>query len=274
MVHISLQPEILGHILGFPITNSFILSLLTAIILIGVGVFVAKSLRFIPNRLQNIVELIIEGLLGFMTQVLGDAKLARKFFPLIATIFLFILVNNWIGVLPGTGSIGFYENENAHVLESPEGTDAHEEIEPQPLEEKEESHGQFVPFFRAANSDLNTTLALAFVAMGAIQMYGIAKLGFFAHIGKFIILTKGPIYFFVGLLELIGEFAKIFSFSFRLFGNIFAGEVLLVIIMTLVPVIIPIPFLFLEFFVGFIQALVFSMLTLIFLKVATTEVEH
>jgi F-type H+-transporting ATPase subunit a len=156
-----------------------------------------------------------------------------------------------MGVLPGVGSLGFYE-----------------------------THGEehvFVPLFRSANADLNTTLALAIVAMVAVQLYGIQRLGFFSHWSKFFIFNKGPVYFFVGILELIGEFAKVVSFSFRLFGNIFAGEVLLIIVAALLPTLLAfglLPFLFLEFFVGFIQALVFSMLTLIFLKVATTEVEH
>jgi len=247
-MHVSIQPEIIGVLLGMPISNSLILSLLTALILVGGGLLVVTSLRLVPQKLQNGVEIVVEAILDFITQVLGDKEQAKKFFPLIATIFLFILLNNWIGVLPGIGSIGFYEIDHG------------EEV--------------FVPFFRSANSDLNTTLALALIVMAAIQLYGIQKLGFFRHWAKFFIFTKGPIYFFVGLLELVGEFAKIISFSFRLFGNVFAGEVLLLIVMLLVPLVIPLPFLFLEFFVGFIQALVFAMLTLIFLKVATTEVEH
>ena len=247
-IHISLQAETLGHLFGLPITNSLILSLLTAFFLVGGGFLVAKRLQWVPGKAQSTVELIIGGLLDFMTQVVGDRKQAFKFFPLVATIFLFILFNNWIGVLPGTGSIGMFEEE----------------------------HGQsvFVPFFRSAAADLNTTFALAIIAVLAVQLYAIQKLGFFGHIGKYFNFTHGPIHLFVGLLELVGEFARVVSFSFRLFGNIFAGEVLLIIIMTLVPVLIPLPFIFLEFFVGFIQALVFAMLTLVFLKVATTQVEH
>ena len=247
-MHISLQPEILGEIFGLPITNSLVLSVLTAVLLVGGGLLVVRTLKLVPDKVQSGVEIIIEALLDLMTQVLGEKSQAKKFFPLVAAIFLFILFNNWIGVLPGTGSVGIFETEH--------GKEA------------------FVPFFRSANSDLNTTLALALVVMIAIQLYGIQKLGFFAHMSKFITLTKGPLNFFVGILELIGEFAKVLSFSFRLFGNIFAGEVLLIITMTLVPLLAPFPFLVLEFFVGFIQALVFAMLTLIFLKVATTQVEH
>lgn len=247
-MHISLQAEVLGEILGMPITNSLVLSLLTAFLLVGGGFLVARALKLVPGKVQSTAELAIDGLLDFTAQVVGDRKQALKFFPLVATIFLFILLNNWIGVLPGTGSVGFYEHE--------------------------EGHDVFVPFFRSANADLNTTFALALIAVLAIQLYAVQKLGFFGHIGKYLNFTHGPIHFFVGLLELVGEFARVLSFSFRLFGNIFAGEVLLIIIMSLVPVFVPLPFIFLEFFVGFIQALVFAMLTLVFLKVATMEVEH
>lgn len=247
-MHISLQAETLGTILGIPITNSLILSLLTAFLLVGGGFFVVFSLKVIPSRVQGSVEVVLGGILSFMAQTLGSIEQAKKFFPLVATLFLFILLNNWIGVLPGTGSIGFFDAQNGKEV--------------------------FVPFFRSANSDLNTTLALALISMVAIQLYGIRKLGLMRHVGKFIVLTKGPVHFFVGILETIGEFAKVLSFSFRLFGNVFAGEVLLIIMMTLIPVLVPFPFLLLEIFVGFIQALVFAMLTLVFLKIATAEVEH
>jgi F-type H+-transporting ATPase subunit a len=217
--------------------------------------------------------------------VLGDRKQAAKFFPFVATIFLFILFNNWIGVLPGVGSIGFYEThakEEAHVedmvSEALTEESAHEQ-EPAVSGESEvhEESRVFVPLFRAANADLNTTFALALIAVVAIQLYAVQRLGFFGHVGKFINVTHGPIHFFVGLLELVGEFAKVLSFSFRLFGNVFAGEVLLVIMMSLLPSLVSaaaLPFFLLEYFVGFIQALVFAMLTLVFLKVATAEVEH
>lgn len=248
-MHISFTPEILGSIFGMPISNSLILSVLTALLLVGGGFLVTRFLQVIPKKLQNGVEILVEGILDFMTQVLGDRGQAKKFFPLIASIFLFIIFNNWIGILPGTGSLGVYEIEQGKQV--------------------------FVPFFRSANSDLNMTFALALISVFAIQLYGVKKFGFFRYFSKFFVFTKGPINFFVGILELIGEFAKVLSFSFRLFGNIFAGEVLLIIIMTLVPFIIPLPFILLEFFIGFIQALVFAMLTLIFLKVATMETtEH
>ena len=239
-MEISLKPEILTSFLGIPISNSLVLSLFTAFILVGLGVFAVQSLKVIPGKLQNAAELIIEGILDFVAGALGNREQAVKFFPLVATIFLFILFNNWLGVLPGTGSLTL----------------------------------RGIPLFRSANSDLNTTFALALISVIAIQWYGIRTLGFSKHISKFFNFTHGPIEFFVGILEFIAEFAKILSFAFRLFGNVFAGEVLLIIIMTLVPILAPFPFILLEFFVGFIQALVFAMLTLIFLKIATETVEH
>lgn len=247
-IHISFQPEILGTILGMPISNSLLLSVITASILMIGGFLIARSLKTIPEKAQSILELIVESILDFMDQILLDKEQAKRFFPLIASIFLFILFNNWIGILPGIGSLGFFEYEHGEKI--------------------------FVPLFRSANSDLNTTLTLGLIAVLATQFYGIKQLGAFTHLSKFFVFTKGPIHFFVGILELVSEFAKIISFSFRLFGNIFAGEVLLVIIMTLMPILAPFPFLFLELFVGFIQALVFAVLTLIFLKVAVTTVEH
>src|SRR3972149_2418520 len=107
-MHISLTAEQLGQIFGLPITNSLVLSFLTAVLLVGSGFLIAKRLHSVPGKLQSGTEIIIESLLDFMTQILGDRKLVLKFFPLVSTIFLFILLNNWIGVLPGIGSFGFY----------------------------------------------------------------------------------------------------------------------------------------------------------------------
>lgn len=246
-IHISFQAEVLGSLFGVPVSNSLILAVITGVVLVSAGLFAVRKLTSVPSKAQATAELVIEGLLALMEQILGSRKQALSFFPLVASIFLFILANNWLGLLPGIGSFGFTEGEAGHEV--------------------------FVPFFRSANSDLNTTLALALISVGATQLFGISRLGFFKHVSKYINFSS-PVYFFVGLLELVGEFAKVVSFSFRLFGNIFAGEVLLIIIMTLVPVLAPFPFLFLELFVGFIQALVFAVLTLIFLKVATETAEH
>ncbi len=247
-MELSLKPEIITSFIGIPVSNSLILSITTASLLLGCGFFAVRSLSLVPRKLQNGVETVVSGILDFMAGVAGNKKQAMAFFPLVATLFLFILLNNWLGVLPGTGSLGFWEEHGGER--------------------------SFVPLFRSANSDLNTTLALALITMIAVQWYGIRKLGLLHHLSKFFVLDKGPIYFFVGLLETIGEFARVLSFSFRLFGNIFAGEVLLILMMSLAPFFIPLPFFALEIFVGLIQALVFAMLALIFLKIATETPSH
>ncbi len=243
-MHIAFFPEKLIEVGGIPISNTIVMSWLAMAFLMGVAFLLRGRLKPVPGKVQNVVETLIEGAESFMTTVTGDKEKTRKFFPLIVTFFLFILLSNWMGILPGVGSIGIWEaGEHGRVL---------------------------VPFFRSTNSDINMTMALAMISVVATQIFGISLVGFFKYSSRFISF-KGPINFFVGILELIAEVAKIISFSFRLFGNIFAGEVLLMVIFFLVPLVVPLPFLFLEIFVGFIQALVFSMLTLVFLTVATQK---
>ncbi|MCK4891826.1 MAG: F0F1 ATP synthase subunit A, partial [Candidatus Pacebacteria bacterium] len=251
-MHVSITPEIVTHIFGVPVTNTLIASLLTTVVLVVIVYFATRKVNEIPKGLQNLFEMIIESLFKMIDDVTGDRKQTYQFFPLVATIFIFIIVSNWLGLFPGFGSIGFYE-----TIKGVHG----------------EEHAVFVSFFRSANSDLNTTLALAMISVMAAQIFGILALGVFKY-GKKFINFSSPITFFVGILELIGELAKMISFSFRLFGNVFAGEVLLVVIMTLAPFVAPLPFFGLELFVGFIQALVFAMLTLVFLKVAVTAHEE
>jgi F-type H+-transporting ATPase subunit a len=243
-MHISFFPEIITRIGGWPVSNTIIMSWLAMIFLIGIALLLKGRLKPIPGKVQGLIEVLIEGAENFMTTVTGDKERTRRFFPLIVTFFLFILLSNWMGILPGVGSIGLLEaGEHGPVL---------------------------VPLFRSTNSDINMTIALAMISVMATQIFGISLVGFFKYFSRFISF-KGPIDFFVGILELIAEVAKIISFSFRLFGNIFAGEVLLMVIFSLIPLLVPLPFLFLEIFVGFVQALVFSMLTLVFLTVATQK---
>ena len=239
---ISLVAEPVIDFLGFKITNSLLTSLIISIgLIIFCLIFSSKKLNIIPGgrSLQNILETIIETLLGLFQTAAGEKT--RLFFPLAATFFVYIILGNWIGLLPGVGSIGIYE-----VI-----------------------HGEkiLVPLFRGATADINTTLALAIISVAAIQFYGLRNVGF-SYLKKFFHFGN-PINSFVGFLELLSEFSKIISFAFRLFGNIFAGEVLLSVMAFLLPFILPIPFLGLELFVGLIQAIVFVMLTLVFLKVAT-----
>ncbi len=236
-MEISLVAEKIAHIGPLPITNSLALSWVATIILIIIAIIATKKISFVPTKIQNFFEMILEFLFNTANDIIDDEKATKRYFPLVATIFIFIITNNWLGLIPGVGSVGFHEG------------------------------GKFVPLFRSANADLNTTLALAIVAVIAVQVFGITTIGLFRY-GKKFINFKGPIDFFLGILELIGEFARMISFSFRLFGNVFAGEVLLLVVAFLVPFIAPLPFFFLELFVGFVQALVFTMLTLVFIKSA------
>lgn len=247
-MHISLAAEQIFTIFGMPITNTLLMSWIVMAILILTSIFATRKLRLVPRGFQNFVESIIEAALGFMTQITGNKKETERFFPLVITIFIFIMLSNWLGLMPGIGTIGFFE-----VVHASDG-----------------NHQLFIPLFRSVNSDLNMTLALAIVSVVGTQIFGIITLGFFKHISKYISF-KDPGLTFAGILEGIAELVKILSFSFRLFGNIFAGEVLLIVIAFLVPFVVPLPFMLLELFVGFIQALIFAMLTLVFLKIAVSE---
>lgn len=232
-MEIHLSPEKLLNLWNFKITNTLVISLMMTLALLFFSRTISSRLKLIPLRWQNFFEVLIEKILSFMENVLESKEKARKFFPLVATIFIFIILANWLEILPGLGSV----------------------------------------FLRAPSSDLNFTLAIALSTVIAIQILGIAGIGFIKYSQRFINFTN-PLNFFIGLLEIISEIAKIISFSFRLFGNIFAGEALLIVMYFLAPYFLPLPFMFLEIFVGFVQALVFSMLTLVFLKIATAETDH
>lgn len=249
MTEISLKAEQIFHLGSLPVNNSLIAAWGAVFILIILALIIRFSLRQVPSKIQNLFELVIEYLLGLMEEVYGSKEIARKVFPWVATFFLFILTSNWIGILPGIGSIGRYELAGDKLI--------------------------FLPYLRSANADLNTTLALAIISVLITQIFGILAAGFFKYLKRFFNF-KGPVNFFTGILEFFSELTKIVSFSFRLFGNIFAGEVLLVIVSTLIPVIAPLPFYFLELFVGLIQALVFTMLTMVFIRLAllVAEEEH
>lgn len=243
-IHISLAPETLFHIGNvLPVTNSLVTAWIVMGVLILLSLIVRSKITLIPGYIQSVFEIAVEGLYDLFASVLGEKT--KQFFPVLATLFFFILFMNWMGLLPGVGTIG---------LEKIAG------------EEKE-----FIPFFRAGTADLNTTLALAIIAFLYIEYTGLRSLGL-SYLKKFFNFSN-PIYFFVGILELISEFSRIVSFSFRLFGNVFAGEVLLAVIAYFVPILAPLPFLGLELFVGFIQAMVFAMLTAVFLSLAMAREE-
>ena len=283
----------------FKITNTMIATWITIVVLLLITWRVRSGMTDVPGRLQGLIEIILEFFLNLAEGIAGRDR-GRRFFPLVMTIFLFIMTANWLGILPGFGTIGRIESveEVIHHHEDDEGyvDKAHitvqvfegdggfgyqalgsvgddvtiEEWEEHPQEGK--TAGILVPLLRSANTDLNTTLAIAIVAMVLIHYWAFSTIGIGSHLGKFLNFRGGPIGFYVGILEAISEVARVISFTFRLFGNIFAGEVLLAAMIFLIPLVGIIPFLGLELFVGVIQAFIFSMLTLVF--AATASVAH
>jgi len=303
MLHISLAAETLWHVWGFAISNAYLTTFVVMALLIVLSYLATRKMSLIPSTGQLIAESIVGGLYDFFSAIAG--KHIKQFFPIVASLFLFILAANWVGLLPGVGTIGFFRAPEAevalgskaeHVSEvavvedshTPVVEDAHtvvgenDTVAPEATvttkTPEAQGHGEkkFVPLLRGATADLNMTLALAIVSVIAMQYFGFMNLG--SHYLSRFINFKDPIMFSVGLLELVSDISKIISFAFRLFGNIFAGEVLLAVMAFLMPFIVPLPFLMMELFVGLIQALVFSMLSTAFFAVAVShgegEVEH
>jgi len=264
MPHISIKAETIFNIFGFPITNSYITSLIVIIITFFIVVYYNKQLTAQKKSgFFYILHFFINAIYNLFKSVVGSK--IKLFFPILFSFFFYILLQNWFGLMPGVGSILIKPQEKASVIHIAESEIIHEQAI------SEEKHDPLlIPLFRANNADLNTTIGLALIAMILVQYYGILNLGLFVYLKKFFNFSN-PINFFTGILEIISEFSKVISFAFRLFGNIFAGEVLLIIIAFLIPIIVPVPFFFLEIFVGFIQALVFSMLTAVFLQLATQK---
>lgn len=275
-MHVSLTAEKLTEIGGLPITNSLFTTWLVIAAIAIFAIIFKLRIKKHPQGIQNLVEAGVEGFYGIVESVVEKPKLARKFFAPIFTIFLFVLLNNWAGLIPGVGSVGIFHeakpaairHEEIAIFEGVEkfvATDAdHAEVV-----HGEDSHS-FTPIFRPGSADLSFTLALAVVAVLMVQFMGVRQLGGWGYFKRFLNFSN-PIHFFVGILEIVSEFSKMVSFSFRLFGNIFAGEVLLAVIIALAPFVAPMPFYGLEIFVGAVQALVFAMLTLVFFRMATTE---
>ena len=264
----TLFAEPIAHFGSFTITNSLIMSWLTVAILVTFFIYVGKKLKKTtgkPKGLQNIFEIVLEQAINLADTVTGDRKKTEKFLPMVLALFLFILINNWLGLIPGIGTVGFVENEGGHSV--------------------------FVPILRGGTADINTTLAISLFAVIMSHILGVISIGVWKHFNKFVnlkalveipnkfrkdptIVMVNPIKIFVGLIEIIGEAAKVASLSLRLFGNIFAGEVLLASMMAIFAYVLPIPFMFMELIVGIVQALVFAILTLAFMSIATTAEEH
>lgn len=244
-IHIALSAERVTEWFGIPITNTLITSWGVMLILATLAFFVGRNAHLIPGKIQTTFETLFSFVLEYMEQTLENKKLAAKFFPFIMTLFLFIFTANVLEFTPGIGSIGWFTESHGHT--------------------------EFTPLLRSVNTDLNVTLALAIIAFLVIEITGVVVIGFLKYAGKFVNF-KSLIGFFIGIIELFSEIARLISFSFRLFGNIFAGEVLIVVIMFFIPYLLPVPLMLFEVFVGLIQAAIFSLLTLFFIKIAITPV--
>ncbi len=241
-LHIALASERLFTIWGLPITSSLLTMWLVMATLLGSAWLIRRKLSMMPGKAQAGIEMFFEYLLGMIEGTLGSRALAERYFPLIATIFIFIFTANMFDFLPIYGTVGLVSHE-------------------------EGAHG-LTGLFHAANADLNTTLALAIISFFVIEVSGIMTLGVLRYGSKFVNFSGGAMGFAVGLLELIGNLARLISFSFRLFGAIFAGHVLLLVIGSFVPIIVPVPLMAFEMFIGLLQAAVFAILTMAFIKIA------
>lgn len=243
-VHISIASEELFTLFGVPITNATLNGAVGFVIMLAVFGYVGYMLRKKRyNKFVGLIQWVFESLLKTIHDIVPDAKLARKITPLAVSIFFFVLINYWLSILPGLDSITY----------------------------------NGVPVLRSLTADLNFTLGLALVTIVTVQVYAIKHLGVFGNAGRYLRNPlKDPIGAFEGLLELIGEFSRGAALALRLFGNAFAGEILLVVIAALTGYLasITLPFFMaFELFIGFIQAYVFFMLTLIFTALAVSH-EH
>lgn len=338
----TLVIEPLADVGGYPLRNSVVSAWLALLILIGLSYFATRKMEMVPRGLQNFVEVVVEGFLNVVQTVAGLQN-GRRFFPVVATIFLFVVVSNWLGLVPGMGTIGkvipaeevihhaeeerlaelrkehpnwtseqlekeahaaalqsvkllvmteegdiplslSYELDGKHQtsyeITATEWVEHHEELERQRL-----AAGHLLGYVRPANTDINTPAALAIISAIFVEFWGITSVGLFRYLGRFFNfrrLLRGDIFLglidaFVGGLELISETVRLISFTFRLFGNIFAGEVLILVFSFLLPLVFPVIFFGMELFFGMIQAFIFAMLTLVFGMMAVAvhgEGEH
>lgn len=240
MLHISIKAEEIASIFGFPLTNSLLASYIVLALFFLLAVTFSNNFNNKRSKFVFFILFVVNGLYSFFQTILKDKT--KLFFPIIASFFLFILFSSWFGLIPGVGSVLIKDGATSE------------------------------PLLRAGTADLNLTIALALISVVLSQYFGIKYLGLKKYVKKFI-NPSNFLVFFTGILEMVSEFSKVISFAFRLFGNIFAGEVLIAVVVFLVPVFIPasFPFLLLEIFVGMIQALVFSMLTAVFFNMAISE---
>jgi F-type H+-transporting ATPase subunit a len=263
---VQLPSEGIFHLSIFTVTNTLLASWLTIVVLVAVFFAATRKMKLIPGGLQNLAEFLVETILDFVKGVSGE-KNARTLFPIVATIFLFVLTNAWLALLPFFGTIGI-----------------------------KESNGAVLPYLRAANTDINLTLSIALVSFIFIEYLGLRSLGFLHYFNGFFNFGQlrdgfknlftgkiksamsgiffGFINLFIGALEILSHFIRIISFTFRLFGNMTAGEILLLVVTFLIPFVVSIGVYGLELLVGVLQALIFAGLTLVFGVIAMAPHEE
>jgi F-type H+-transporting ATPase subunit a len=263
--HVVLPSEAMFHVGEFKITNTLISSWITMILLFLFFFLATRKMKMIPGRFQSFAEVVVDGVYNTIQGVVGE-KHVRTFFPIVTTIFLYVVTNALLALIPLWGTWGPIEH-------GAEGT-------------------VIVPFLRAANTDVNLTLSIALISFCFIEFLGFSKTGPLNYIDSFFQfrslgksfkelfkgnvkafvsgLAFGFINIYVGLLEILSHFIRIVSFTFRLFGNMTAGEILLGVMTFLVAFIVPVIFYGLETLVGFLQAMIFAGLTLVFGLMAVT----
>ncbi len=282
-VHVSVKAESLwsvdlGPLGTLNITNSFLQMVIVMALIIIIGALIARKATMIPGRAQSIFEMVTEFLLNLVEGAAGR-QVGRRIFPLIGSLFIFIILANYSGLLPGVGTIeckslcGWEEShDTAAMVASTQHTGGDAVV----MAAEEAEHEPAPPLLRAPNADLNMTLAMALIAFVSVQIAGVAAHGFGGRIKH---MADPP---FMFPIEVISEVSRIISLSFRLFGNIFAGEVLVGVMIAMSSAIlektkwlavvmfgVPTVFLFLEVLFGFIQALIFALLTLVYIALAT-----
>ena len=235
---ISLSPEILFHIGSFPVSNAFFWSIFLSLFIISTTLLIRFNLKTVPGKLQSVFELLLEGGYEFVLSIVESEKKAKRIFPLVMTLFIFIITANLATYIPGQSAVS---------IRGAEGV---------------------VPLFRAVMSDYGMVFILTLITIFIIQITAIISSGPLGYVSQFINF-KSPLKFFLSLMNIIGESAKVVSLSFRLFGNIFAGEVLGSVMLFLFPFFLPLPFMFLGLLTAIVQAFVFSVLTLVFINMAS-----
>ncbi len=257
-------------------TNSMLYTVIVMAVIVLFFALATRRMSLVPKGAQNFGEAVVEFLLG-ITEGTAGRRVGRRIFPLIATLFIFIITANWSGLLPGVGTVG-------HCVAEPQATSGSsgyviKTAAPQPLPSQQQpaptgglpkpncpEGTAFVPYLRAVNADLNTTLAMALIAVVVVQVAGVAAHGFGGYLKE--LVTPWPL----APLHIVGELARVVSLSFRLFGNIFGGEVLVTVMYVLLGTAFvgfgTVIFLGLELLFGFIQALLFSLLTLVYISIA------